>query len=440
MESKTPGRIKHPYFLIYLAIFCLSLYLPANADQKRAILIVSDRRNVRMSEKENQLVKNVQTLRNEYGFDKTNLPILVYDYSRSDVKSYVNSLGIDLQDLPCLAAVGINIRTRGTTQEEIPTRVILKIAQPVDPEKSVRMVLGHLRPAAVSSVGTIVVTSDPTDAKVWFGKIYKGKTPLTITDAPPGKHILTFVKEGYEKTRREITLEKGKSVTCAVTMLSDSGMMAITSKPAGSKVYVDGVYLGITPLEIKQVAPGKRRVVILSNDSKWEKEVSIERGKKLTLDAEILPKATPRPLEPPVAAVPKMEGPPPGSTGDVREAFLPQGAHNGVFQVFISHVEEVEKIKNYYTPMPGRKFIILYITQQNISDELQIYPGEFNLFDEMNSQYTPLDRLSNFWATMLRPGGLRLGYLVFEIPVTSRPSRIVLHGNNIIPLTINLNM
>jgi hypothetical protein len=430
--------------IILLILASCLLFLPFGvlADQGKAVLIVSDRSNARMMETEKKILENLKTYRTEFGFDKNNLPLLIYDYSKPEVRSYVNStLGISQQDLPCLSAVAIQVRTRGNVREEIPVRVLLKISRPDDPAKSVRTVLQHLKPPATSaSTGKIEVTTQPPDVKVWFGKTYKGKTPLTISNAPPGKHTLTFVREGYEKTTREVMVEKGKTVSCSVQMPSTSGMLAIASQPAGGKVYIDGVYFGVTPININKIEQGKRRVVVVSGDKRWEREVVIEKGKTLQLSADIIPAAsTPKPIpQHSPSPTPVIEGPAPESAGDVKDSFIPRGGQNGIFQVFVSNIDEVEKFKDYYNPSPGNKFVIIYLTQQNISDELQIYPGEFTLIDEKEASYIQLERLSNFWSTMLKPGGLKLGYIVFEIPELAYPSRLILGGKNVRPLTVNL--
>jgi hypothetical protein len=431
LQFRTPGQ--NNSFLLCTMIFFLTLLLPAFAGQNRAILIVSNRNCAKMTKIEKELVKNLQTHRAEYGFNDSNLPILVYDYSKPEIKSYVKTLGIDSKEIPCLAIVTVNIRTRGDVKEEIPAKVLKKFAQSSEPVKTVKQALQYLNPSPISSGGTVIIKSEPSDAKVWLGKSYQGKTPLTIKNAPPGRHILTFVKAEYEKTTKEIVVEKGKSVSCTVTMLTDSGILIVKSQPSGGKVYIDGAFLGTAPVEIKKIDPGKRKVVVDISGKKWEKEVDVEKGKTLELIAEILPKEE-------KTSSPKNEGPSPESAGDVVESFLPQGAQNGVFQVFVSHLEEVSRFRDSFSPRPGNKFVILYITQQNISGQLQVYPGVFNLIDDREVNHLPVENLSKFWPTALKAGGLRMGYLVFEIPESSRSLSIILTGGNVAPLTVYLNM
>jgi len=80
------------------------------------------------------------------------------------------------------------------------------------------------------------------------------------------------------------------------------------------------------------------------------------------------------------------------------------------------------------------------LSQQNISDEVQIYSGKFSLVDNTRTAYDYLEGLSNFWLIVLRPGGINFGYLVFEIPASSKPMQLVLHSQTRPPLTAELRM
>ena len=48
---------------------------------------------------------------------------------------------------------------------------------------------------------------------------------------------------------------------------ADSGFLAVKSNSVGIGVYLDGEYLGRTPVELHQLKPGSYSVSIISNDS-----------------------------------------------------------------------------------------------------------------------------------------------------------------------------
>ncbi len=118
--------------------------------------------------------------------------------------------------------------------------------------------------------------------------------------------------------------------------------------------------------------------------------------------------------------------------------YVPRSAQNSVFQVTVTNLENVTVIKDFYRPRTGYKFVVVYLSQQNISEQVQIYTGRFSLLDQKNASYDYIEGLSNFWLVILRPFGINFGYLVFEVPTDAKPISLVLHALNQAPLTLNL--
>ena len=118
--------------------------------------------------------------------------------------------------------------------------------------------------------------------------------------------------------------------------------------------------------------------------------------------------------------------------------YVPRSAQNSVFQVTVTNLENVTVIRDFYRPRTGYKFVVVYLSQQNISEQVQIYTGRFSLLDQKNTSYDYIEGLSNFWLVILRPFGINFGYLVFEVPVDARPMSLVLHALNQAPLSLNL--
>ncbi|MEW6277416.1 MAG: DUF4352 domain-containing protein [Candidatus Eremiobacterota bacterium] len=125
----------------------------------------------------------------------------------------------------------------------------------------------------------------------------------------------------------------------------------------------------------------------------------------------------------------------PARTGDV---FVPRGSQNSIFAVTVTNVQTVGTLKDYYQPRNGYKYVIVYLSQQNISNEVQIYTGKFTLRDQGGNAFAGLDNLSNFWLVVLRPQGVNFGYIVYELPAQSQPAELVLTTVNQPPLGISL--
>jgi hypothetical protein len=82
--------------------------------------------------------------------------------------------------------------------------------------------------------------------------------------------------------------------------------------------------------------------------------------------------------------------------------------------------------------------VVLHISEQNISDQIQMYTGQFTLKDTDGNSYNYLDGLSTFFLQILRPGGINFGSLVFEIPRSEAPAELILHTYGNMPLDISL--
>ncbi len=118
--------------------------------------------------------------------------------------------------------------------------------------------------------------------------------------------------------------------------------------------------------------------------------------------------------------------------------YVPKSAKNEVFQVTVTNLETISILKDFYRPKEGYKYVIAYLSQQNISQQVQIYTGRFSLLDQKSNSYDYIEGLSNFWLVILRPYGINFGYLVFEVPADSKPVSLVLHSLNQAPLSIDI--
>lgn len=126
------------------------------------------------------------------------------------------------------------------------------------------------------------------------------------------------------------------------------------------------------------------------------------------------------------------------ATTNTNMPFIPVKAENDVFKITVTNLESVNAIKGHYTPQAGKKFLVVYLSQQNVSNEVQIYTGKLALVDNGGNAYEYMEALSNFWLLVLRPGGINFGYLVFEIPSNAVPMQVILTTTTRPPLTLNL--
>ena len=140
--------------------------------------------------------------------------------------------------------------------------------------------MSHFVTVSVQS-GTLAVTTVPQNANVFVDNVFKGVTPLTLTDTPSGYHILRITLPGYGDYITSATVEPSKTVLIKAELLEDgtntsmttapavtvttvlirqNGSVAVTSVPNGASVTLDGEYEGTTPVIIPDVLPGNHEI------------------------------------------------------------------------------------------------------------------------------------------------------------------------------------
>lgn len=142
------------------------------------------------------------------------------------------------------------------------------------------------------------------------------------------------------------------------------------------------------------------------------------------------------PVKGSVAPSKRVQQPP--AAGFINEPFVPVVGENDVFKVAVTNLENTDKVKAQSVSKPGNKFVVVHLSQQNVSNEVQIYTGKFALMDNTKRIYEYSEGLSNFWLVVLRPGGSNFGYIVFEVPQSAEPSKIILSTTSRPPLVLGL--
>ena len=94
-----------------------------------------------------------------------------------------------------------------------------------------------------------------------------------------------------QRLLEEIELLKGPGGGATVVAKKQSGMLALTSDPAGAEIYVDGKFSGNTPSKLTLDA-GQHTIKIAAKDHKeWSRELTVSTGSEVTVNAQ-LEKAT----------------------------------------------------------------------------------------------------------------------------------------------------
>ncbi len=162
---------------------------------------------------------------------------------------------------------------------------------------------------------TLTVTSTPSGADIYVDNTWIGKTPLTGYKVDIGvRHekqvTVGLVLSGYKNHVEQLTLRGGQHTPLDDVDLEKfiprTGRLTVTSTPSGASVYVDGDFIGSTPLHDYEIDTGvarEKQVEIRLEMSGYKSHVSkltLKGGQQTPWDVRL--KKTP---DPPDSAAPE---------------------------------------------------------------------------------------------------------------------------------------
>ncbi|NJE29444.1 PEGA domain-containing protein [Thermococcus sp. 18S1] len=140
-----------------------------------------------------------------------------------------------------------------------------------------------------SAPAVLKIETSPSGSEVYLNGKYLGTAPLNIS-LQPGTYTLKITKNGYSDYVSSITLASGETKIISATLNRNTGYLSVNSSPSGAKVYLDGRYIGTTPLESYMLPPGEYTLkIVADNHETYSRNVSIEEGKKVTIRANLTP-------------------------------------------------------------------------------------------------------------------------------------------------------
>jgi curli biogenesis system outer membrane secretion channel CsgG len=98
-----------------------------------------------------------------------------------------------------------------------------------------------------SAYGTLRVITDPPGAKVMVNDRETGKTPYTNAKLEPGTYTVQVDLKDYESQKGSVTVQKNETKEVSSKLLYLYGILKVTSKPSGAKVFINEQQAGITP-------------------------------------------------------------------------------------------------------------------------------------------------------------------------------------------------
>lgn len=162
--------------------------------------------------------------------------------------------------------------------------------------------------------GLLLVTSEPAGCDVSLDGLSLGETPRLITTLETkDTYRLLLQKPGYQPRTVEVKFSGRTPIVRHEKLILDSGILEISSDPAGADVSVNGIARGKTPVIVRDIPKGRATVQLkLKGYGDVVRELSLNAGDSQTLFL-------------------KLEGNP----GVLRLASVPEGARfylNGAVQ------------------------------------------------------------------------------------------------------------
>lgn len=150
---------------------------------------------------------------------------------------------------------------------------------------------GLLSPADVRV--TLKVTTVPAGAEVTFDGRFLGKqTPVSIPDLQTGSaHELVLDLKGHERHVEAVNVppeaKPGEEINRKIFLKKLGGTLSVTSQPTGAEVYLDGKYVGETPVKKTGIDREKPEIlVLLRKDGFTDERAVLTWGQEVELKLE----------------------------------------------------------------------------------------------------------------------------------------------------------
>ena len=154
-----------------------------------------------------------------------------------------------------LAAGEHDVVVRAERYREFQTRMVIE-GQGAQATLEVELVPGW---------AVVTFVSEPAGATVRVGQESYGPAPVSV-ELPEGEHGYEALLPARKSQRGRIRVVGGEPLTVAIGALSPAdGLLSVSSRPDGASVTVDGVYRGLTPIDIP-LAPGAPHLLSISRE------------------------------------------------------------------------------------------------------------------------------------------------------------------------------
>ncbi|MDD1702005.1 MAG: PEGA domain-containing protein [Methanoregula sp.] len=128
--------------------------------------------------------------------------------------------------------------------------------------------------ASSPQTGSLQIDSTPAGAAVYLDGNYQGLTPSSgafyINELTPGIYTVTLKMQDYQTNSQSAVVTGGIVNDLHITLVpvvagptrDTTGQILVSSSPSGANIYLDNVYMGITPVTLPNIAEGTHTVTL----------------------------------------------------------------------------------------------------------------------------------------------------------------------------------
>lgn len=132
----------------------------------------------------------------------------------------------------------------------------------------------------------VLIHTEPEGAEVTIGGASQGKTPLLLTDLPPGKHRVKLEAQGFQPKEVDLNAPNRTPVKLSVSLSSDSAKLTISSRPADAEILINGISKGDTPMTVERIQAGNVNLELRKEGCKPYKQLlTLAAGQEETITA-----------------------------------------------------------------------------------------------------------------------------------------------------------
>ncbi len=146
--------------------------------------------------------------------------------------------------------------------------------------KTVDLVLGEDKTIALEAPqpisGSIDVNSSPMSAEIYIDGKHYGQTPNYINEILIGTHELKLEKQGCATITKTINVKENETLTIN-EKLQTGKEITISTDQSGDKIYVDGNYVGTSPIT-SNLTYGSHNIKVERNGKEVSKTISVSQS------------------------------------------------------------------------------------------------------------------------------------------------------------------